>query len=107
MALLSRRCVLLGSVSVAALCAVFLYTRSVSGVTTSLQFTDDQSKPEISFAAVRKTFDPYLDSVIAQSEKDFGIKYSDEDRKRIRNRVWDRVQLVFSEFYRSKDDAPR
>jgi hypothetical protein len=103
MSILSRRSVLLGSVSVLAICGALLYVRSGYGIPTSLQFSDDRDKPTISFVEARKALDPYLDSMIERSEKDFGIKYSAEDRQRIRTRTWDRIQLVLSEVYKPKE----
>jgi hypothetical protein len=70
---------------------------------TVLQFSDDPKKPEISFTEVQNSVDPYVDSLINRSERDFQIKYSPEDRKRIHTRVWDRVRLVFSDVYNNED----
>jgi hypothetical protein len=71
MSILSRRKMLLGSVSVLAIFGAVLYARSGSG-TTTLQFFDNKEKPTISFVQVRKTLDPYVDALIERSEKDFG-----------------------------------
>jgi hypothetical protein len=102
MSILSRRKMLLGSVSVLAIFGAVLYARSGSG-TTTLQFFDNKEKPTISFVQVRKTLDPYVDALIERSEKDFGVKYSEADRQRIHTRVWDKIQLVFSEAYNPKE----
>jgi hypothetical protein len=103
MSILSRRNALLGSVSlVAILCGALLYVQGGSS-TTTLQFSDKE-KPGISFYEVKKAVDPYVDSLIERSEKDFKIKYTPADRERIHTRVWDKVRLVFSEVYGNQDE---
>src|SRR5262249_34941987 len=102
MSILSRRSVLLASVSVLALAGALFYVQSGTG-RTLLQFTDDKDKPYVSFGDVRKTLDPYINSVMDRSEKDFGVKYNPDERERIRARVWDRIQLVFSGWKNNKD----
>jgi hypothetical protein len=104
MSILSRRNVLLGSISILAIGGGFLYPQ-IGLSTTTLNFSDDKEKPIISFVEASKTLAPYVDSMMERAEKDFGVKYSIADRQRIHTRMWDKVHLVLLEAYRPKEAA--
>src|SRR3954464_6948022 len=96
---LSRRSLALGCVSASVLAVAALGQTSK----TTLEFKPDKDMPEISFAVAREVNEGLVKHLIDRSEKAFGITYSEQDRKRIYTRVWDKTQLVFAGFYKAKE----
>jgi hypothetical protein len=66
----------------------------------------EASRQMISFVAAKESFNKLLVEMVANSEKDFGVKYTPEQRTDIENRTWDGVQQVLSAYYVAEETPP-
>src|SRR5437870_13093413 len=94
----SRRAVL-GSVSAAAVVGSGLLVTDSQGLTPTDYFYE-ANKVDVSYDIARGYFNELIDREIDQARKRAGVKYSDDDIKRIKIRTWDHARYVLSEFYK-------
>jgi hypothetical protein len=100
----SRRGALLGAAA-ACVAAIGVIWQAVPtlGLSEKLQFVPDPKLPVISFGKARSAVIDVVKSEFEESQRDLKVQYSEEDMQRIRDRVWDAVQLTLIQHYRPSE----
>jgi hypothetical protein len=99
----SRRRLLKNSASVLAVVGVALQSTSSIGDLFVPTDVENAKKPSIPFSSARSLTAGLVRSEVIRSEKDFGIKYSQQEIENIQNNIWERTHLVMLQYYTPKE----
>lgn len=97
----SRRKLMMASASIFALIGIASSSsRGDLFVPTDLE---NSKKPMIPFGSARGLVDSLVKEELGRSEKEFGTRYSPDEAKSIRDRIWESTQLVMLKYYVPKE----